>query len=343
MTALLSLEFVPAREVVGRPSAWWDSVLGGVMYGARDAAGLPDKVPRLAVDAPRLDADGAVCEVWRAAAPLREGVAGPIRYRCNDRLLFGCIELDEGASVDGRAESALQGATEAAYRALFALLDECGYPGLLRVWNYFPGITANSGGGERYWQFNTARQDAFLACGRGVGGNVPAACALGAASGPLSIAFLALRELPLAIENPRQTAAYHYPAQYGPRSPTFARASVSGGAGAPLLFVSGTASIVGHRSLHAGDALAQTEESFRNIEAVLGEARRVVPGRTPSLDALAYKVYLRAPADLAVVEACVRRHVGALAPVVFLRADVCRADLLVEIEACGGAIELGGR
>ncbi len=338
--AALSLEFVPARVLSGRPAGWWDGVLGVAGYGAPADPAWPEDLPRMAVDAPRLDADGAVCEVWRAAGPLAAGTAHGIRYRCNDAMLFGCIELRESDFAAAGEVSALQRATGTAYRALFGLLEETGYPGLLRVWNYFPGINAEADGCERYWQFNAGRQDAFLASGRVAEGNVPAACALGSAGGPLSIAFLALREPPRAVENPRQMSAYRYPPQYGPRSPTFARASVAGAGGAPLLFVSGTASIVGHRTLHADDVLAQTEETFRNIEAVLDEARRVAPVRAHGLQALAYKVYVRDAADFATVEACVRRHIGADAPAVFLRADVCRADLLVEIEACGGAIQL---
>jgi enamine deaminase RidA (YjgF/YER057c/UK114 family) len=332
----LSLDFMPPEALARQSAAWWGTVLGVGVFGAGRAAGIPDGVPRVNVGTPRLDAAGGVCEVWRAAAPLRAGSTGRLSYRCNEQVMFGCIELDEAEAAFAGAGSALQRISHEGYRTLFALADEAGYPGLARVWNYFPAINAETHGSERYWQFNAGRQDAFLASGRSAGGNVPAACALGAANGPLSLYFLALREAPRAIENPRQVCAYHYPEQYGPRSPTFARASLAAANGLPLLFVSGTASIVGHRTLHAGDARAQTEETLRNIEAVLAEARRATPACTLGLPELAYKVYVRDTADFAAVEASVRAQVGAHAPAVFLHADVCRADLLVEIEACGG-------
>ena len=335
--APLSLAFMPPEALAGRSAAWWETVLGVGVFGATRVVGIPDGVPRASVATPRLDAAGAVCEVWRAAAPLRAGAAGRLHYRCNEQMMFGCLELDEADAASRAAGSALQRVSHEAYRALFALADEAGYPGLVRVWNYFSGINAETHGSERYWQFNAGRQDAFLASGRSSGGNVPAACALGAADGPLSLYFLALREAPSAIENPRQMCAYHYPAEYGPRSPTFARASLAAANGSPLLFVSGTASIVGHRTLHAGDVRAQTEETVRNIEAVLAEAGRAGPGCRLGLEDLAYKIYVRDPAHFAAVEASVRARVGPHAPAVFLHADVCRADLLVEIEACGGA------
>ena len=189
---------------------------------------------------------------------------------------------------------------------------------------------------ERYRQFNVGRQDAFLSHGRSVIGNVPAACALGSAAGGLQIAFLAARAEPIGIENPRQVSAYHYPSQYGPRSPTFSRACLAHLGGRDLLFISGTASIVGHRTLHEGDVAAQARECLHNIQAVIAEANRRAPGTDFRLDNLAYKVYVRRPEDLVKVRHELTQFIQAPVSAVFLQADVCRADLLVEIEASGG-------
>ena len=132
-------------------------------------------------------------------------------------------------------------------------------------------------------------------------GNVPAACALGSAGGGLQIAFLAARANVISVENPRQLSAYHYPSQYGPRSPTFARAGLVRLGGRDMLFISGTASIVGHQTLHDGDVAAQTRECLHNIAAIVAEANRQAPGADFRLDSLAYKVYVRHPEDLATV------------------------------------------
>lgn len=320
----LTLVHAPASSLPEQPASWWHDVLGVVAYG-----GVPASLPSVAVRMPVLSSPTPVCEVWRCDGPLVEGTRGAIRYRAGRSLMFGALEIPE-VGAGGRGASALQRATEDAYRQLFALLDDAGFPGLLRVWNAFPGINAEQAGCERYWQFNAGRQDAFVAGGRATSGNVPAASALGTTAGGFVLYFLATREVPRAIENPRQVSAYAYPPQYGPRSPTFARASV----GAGLVFVSGTASIVGHRTLHAGDAAAQTAESLRNVEAVLGEARAA--GAPIRLDALAYKIYIRDPRDYDAVRATFRERVGEAAAALFVQADICRSDLLVEIEASGG-------
>jgi len=139
--------------------------------------------------------------------------------------------------------------------------------------------------------------------------------------------------VPQGIENPRQTSAYQYPQQYGPRSPTFSRASLVRLEQGEVLFVSGTASIVGHASLHPGDVVAQTRETMANIEAVLAEANRLARQTRFELADLYYKVYVRDPADLEQIRAELTRHVGDALRAVYLQADVCRQDLLLEIEA----------
>ncbi|MDX9707555.1 MAG: hypothetical protein RBT86_08245 [Azospira sp.] len=188
---------------------------------------------------------------------------------------------------------------------------------------------------ERYRQFNIGRQDAFLACGRLAGGAVPAACALGVRGGPLSIAFMAGREAALPLENPRQVSAWNYPADYGPRSPTFARGTLARLPGQALLFISGTASIVGHRTVHVGDVAAQTREALTNIDAVVGEAKRIAGAAPFALADFDYRAYVRHAADYPAVRAAMEDVLGSAVPVLYVQADICRADLLVEIEATG--------
>jgi enamine deaminase RidA (YjgF/YER057c/UK114 family) len=330
--AILRLEVLPASQL--SRLAGQDSVLGGACFShpARplDAGALPF----LAVDMSLPAGEEAICEVWHCAEPLVSGRHGPLRYRQGETLLYGCLSLDEATPHEAR--SPLQATTEAAYQAIFELLEACGFHTVLRFWNYFPAINRESHTMERYRQFNIGRQDAFLAHGRSVVDKVPAACALGSAGGGLHIAFLATRANVVGVENPRQLSAYHYPSQYGPRSPTFARAGLVRLGGRDMLFISGTASIVGHQTLHHGDVAAQTRECLHNIAAIVAEANRQAPGAGFRLDQLAYKVYVRHAENLAAARHEMAQFIGAPVSVVFLQADVCRADLLVEIEASGG-------
>ncbi len=319
-------------------------VIGVVQFSQIGGADALPGVGCVHVMIPPLGEAPNALEVWHAAEPLESGRAGLVCYRSNSSLLFGCVaiaEADGPAPRDGR--TALEEATERAYGELFRCIDQCGFPHLWRIWNYLPDINREADGTERYRRFNAARRRAFLQARRQVAGNVPAACALGSAAGsPLTIYFLASTEPATPIENPRQVSAYEYPPQYGRASPTFSRAVLSLGAARAVLLISGTASIVGYRSVHDGNVLAQTREAVENIRALVAEANRVAGTRAFDIGDLAYKVYVRRAADLPACAEELRRTFGPSAGILYLRADICRSDLLIEIEAVGCSDRLRG-
>ncbi len=307
--------------------------LGGALLGRQLPVVLPDwPVQRIA--APLLgSAAGSWQETWLAGQIVTCGNDEGVAWCRAGQLLYGVIDLDEADFPDQADCSPLQAASCEAYRRIFRLLDAQGLPHLWRVWNYLADINRESHGLERYRQFNIGRQDAFLEGRRGATGNVPAACAIGLAGGPLSIAFMAGDSPAVPIENPRQVSAYNYPADYGPRSPTFSRAALVYPPGQEIFFISGTASIVGHRTLHPDDVVAQTREALANIAAVVAEANRLCRGPAYVLDALSYRVYVRHAADFPRVRETLAPLIGTSAEIVYVQADICRHDLLLEIEA----------
>ena len=327
---------LPLAVLPGKTEPSLQHALGVICFADHaPQAGLVADTPFLHVPMSILDGEPA-CELWLGDGATATAQQGGIRYRRSGNLLFGVIELNEADT----ALIPLQQATESAYQQIFALLDELELPFVYRFWNYMADINAVSHGLERYRQFNLGRQDAFLACGRDVAGELPSACALGTAQGPLQIAFLAGSIASLAIENPRQVNAYAYPEDYGPRSPTFSRASLLRFPEGEVLFISGTASIVGHRTLHPDDVLGQTRETLANIEAVLLEANRVIPHRWFDPSQLFYRVYVRHPADMPAIRDELSRLTGKHANAVFLHADICREDLLLEIETTAFSSDL---
>lgn len=307
-------------------------MLGASWVGRELPAGLAAAgLPLQQIFAPQLGGDSRPAEVWFGAGACRDSVTHGVHFRCDGHLLFGVISLAEGAGDEDATP--LQVAARRAYGSLFRVLAEACYPHLWRVWNYLDDINGAADGLERYRQFNIGRHQAFADANRLHGCTIPAASALGVAGGPLSIAFLASREPCVALENPRQLSAYRYPAEYGPRSPTFSRASLARVPGQEWLFVSGTASIVGHLTVHPGDPAAQTREIVANLEVLLAEAGRASAGPAYRLDELSGRAYVRHPGHLAAVQTELVRALGADAPIVYVQADVCRADLLVEVEA----------
>ncbi|HUO83934.1 MAG TPA: hypothetical protein VM534_02370, partial [Thermoanaerobaculia bacterium] len=264
---------------------------------------------------------GALVEVWRSRYPVERGERGGIVFGANGDVLFGVMTLAEEGSD-------LESLTTGAYLAILDLGRETGYPSLLRIWNHVSSINIEAEGRERYRRFCIGRYDAFARRGFALRGDLPAASAVGMGSGALRIYFLASKRPGVQMENPRQVAAWDYPPRYGPRSPSFSRATIREWEDERQIYLSGTASIVGHESRHPGDAAAQFEETRRNIEAIL---RRVAP-EWPARDGQTLvKLYVRREEDAPLLADRVRGAFGD-ASLLILQADICREELLLEIE-----------
>jgi chorismate lyase / 3-hydroxybenzoate synthase len=225
---------------------------------------------------------------------------------------FGSIVVDGDRPIEEVARDV--------YTRIIRETRDSGHPYFLRIWNYVGGINALDEGRERYQLFCAGRHDAFVAAGYHHDVDLPAASAVGMAAGGLVTYYLAARQPGVQLENPRQVAAYQYPPRYGPKSPSFSRATVWNG----TVFVSGTASVVGHSTVHPEDVEAQLDETLRNIEAVLGQTGMSLA------NVISAKTYIRRAADYDLIA----RLLGSvLENNRFLEADICRADLLLEIEA----------
>lgn len=233
---------------------------------------------------------------------------------------------------DPAADAAV--AAEVLYRRLIRILGEStfGYP--LRLWNYFPAINDGEDDLERYRRFCVGRGKALEAAGLN-DASMCAATAIGSEQPVMQLVALAGVSPGISIENPRQLSAWNYPRRYGPRQPAFARATgIELDNGRTGLLVSGTASVIGHATAHPGDTLAQTDEAASNLDALLVHASGVL--NRPELarfnsNSLA-RVYVRHAEDWPAIEQRLRLRWPSIR-LCGLRGDICRRDLLVEIEA----------
>ena len=302
-----------------------DDVLAAAVFGAGSVA--PSDPRCLRIDLEPLIGAG-LSEVWQGVGSTRIGTAGPIRYVEDGRHLAGWIDLEE-AGFHGLEEAA-----EAAYLGLLQFHATTPYRHVWRIWSFVADINEGAGDEERYRQFCLGRARAFAAVHATLPGiGYPAATAVGKPTGArsLQVCWLAGRDPGVEIENPRQLAAYRYPRRYGPAAPSFSRAMLVPG---PLLLVSGTASIVGHESMHPGDTIAQLHETVDNLDALLQSAGEVAARPVPRLGpGSLLKVYLRHAEDAAPVVQQLHARLGEELPLVILAADICRQELLIEIEA----------
>ncbi len=272
----------------------------------------------------------ALIEVWRGAGPVSHGRDGEVAWAGDGRLLFGSLEVDEPGQAD------IEAAARAAYTRMGRFLAGNPTPHLLRVWNYMDAITLGEDDEERYRRFCVGRVEGL---GELEATRLPAATAIGRCDGRrvLQVYWLAAVAEGTPLENPRQVSAYRYPRQYGPQAPSFARAMLPpAGSDMPML-LSGTAAIIGHASQHTGSVRAQVEETLANIGILIGAARRTTPSLPPAPDAATpLKVYVRDPADTAAVVAALDACLAPQVPRLLLHAQVCRRELLVEIDGVHG-------
>jgi enamine deaminase RidA (YjgF/YER057c/UK114 family) len=223
-----------------------------------------------------------------------------------------------------------------------------GFERVIRTWLYLGDIVGKEGDTQRYMEMNRARSDFyqnihFQAGRRPPGFNpvvYPASTGIGTEGCDIIMSCIALdtgREdiVSMPLENPLQRSAFAYSPCYGLKSPKFCRAMALSCGPFATIFISGTASITNEETQHLGDVVGQTHQTLDNIEALISSenlARHGMPGLGTSLEGLACaRVYVKHKEDFpAVREVCARR-LGEL-PTVYAVADVCRPELLVEIE-----------
>ncbi len=277
-------------------------------------------------------------EVWRCHGPVRSGRDGGVAWASDGQSTFGVIEVAEAEHACSSDPTGIVGAAAHAYVRMRAFVQDSETPHLLRIWNYLDGITQGEGDIERYRQFCIGRA-------RGLGDfeptRLPAATAIGRCDDArvLQIYWLSAGAPGTPVENPRQMEAWRYPREYGPQPPSFARAMLPSTQGRAPLLLSGTASVVGHATQHAGRLLEQLDETFANLDALIGAARTREPHLPDALNASSrLKVYVRDRDDLPMVAAALQQRLGTRVPYILLHAAICRRDLALEIDGVHGSV-----
>ncbi len=263
-------------------------------------------------------------EVWEVAgeSTIERGVTGRCHWSRAEGVICAAVWISPEQCRN------IEEATHSAYLELLEFLYRTDYRHPCRFWNYIPQINSGDGDREEYKKFCAGRLSAFNRMGiESI--EFPAASALGHHTEGAVIYAFSCKTPGVQYENPLQERAYRYPRQYGASSPSFSRATYLETA-RPLLFISGTASILGHQSTSLNQLEGQLETTADNIDQLLQHIGHTLPVQS-------LKVYLRSPNDYDTAKRCLERRYPGIAAV-FTWADICRENLLVEIEAhCAAA------
>lgn len=264
-------------------------------------------------------------EIWLTDAKPTYSYNNDLHVSFTDNLLFTSLTCNS-SELDINAY--------AIYKKIIQISKIYKKPNIIRMWNEVPRINQNENDVERYKKFCYGRSNAFEEEGFS-DNNLPAASALGSYNNNnVNVYFISANIFGKPIENPNQVSAFEYPKQYGRRPPSFCRALFLSLESRNMLFVSGTASIVGHKTIHIGNVTEQTHQSLLNIKTLMDQSYGSTKATyLPNFKTSTLKVYLRYIADYANVKAIIDEYSVTDHNVIYIQADICRSDLLVEIES----------
>jgi len=301
-----------------------------LLTGFRFGTQLPDSKNPLLIDIGlRPLGNSPLLEAWWCKGEVHHRCCGQASIAEGSEYGFVVVQIKEAN------HSEFELLTLEAYTELLNAIRSTRFAHIVKIWNYFDRINEGQGDQERYRLFSSGRAEAFDKLGIDDDA-LPTGTAIGTLGGGVLSLIALVSKHPLhRFENPRQVSAYRYPRKYGPRSPKFSRAGFVSGREHALFMLSGTAAVVGHDSAHPYDAESQTHETFKNLDLLVNALTREGPqGGHPGLDENSIlRVYLRNPADYSHVVQNFKKTLGRdTRNVSFLQGDICRRELMIEID-----------
>ena len=207
---------------------------------------------------------------------------------------------------------------------------------IYRQWNYIEDITVKNKDSQNYQEFNDARSIFYSKASWSNG--YPAATGIGTARGGIMIELYAIKGSPATnkpIDNPMQVAAHNYSQKVlegkvmkelsERTTPKFERARILGN----TIYISGTAAIKGEESATSQDTVAQAELTMQVMNNLISRENIPVENSGATYDLL--RVYVKNEEAIPAVKEYMNAHYPTT-PKHYLVSDICRPELLIEIE-----------
>ncbi|TFH21684.1 MAG: hypothetical protein E4H10_14990 [Bacteroidia bacterium] len=275
-----------------------------------------------------------------------------VRYKSHLGINYTVVEHKDykavhGAGLMGTVGDSITQSSERAFKSAIEILAQEGLSihHIIRQWNYIENIASVKDEGDasqNYQDFNDVRahyydQDDFKH-------GYPAATGIGQDTGGVIVGFIALSESDnikvKPIGNPGQIDAHKYSevvlegSSAKKCTPKFERAKLVTIGSRSYVYVSGTASILGEKTMHVGDVKKQTLTTIENIKRLFSKENQDKLGLKFDVSEIQFshlRVYVKRMEDVPAVEKICDAELNCKSSL-FLESDVCREDLLVEIE-----------
>jgi len=251
-----------------------------------------------------------------------------------------------GAGLMGNVDDTIAEASERAFKMAVAILNAEGLSiqNIIRQWNYIENIAIveDVNAPQNYQDFNDVRARYYDQVRFEKG--YPAATGIGQDTGGVIIGFIALSESDIIsikpIGNPGQIDAHKYSEivlegnSDQKCTPKFERAKLVTIGSRNYIYVSGTASILGEKTVHEGDVEKQTLTTIDNIKRLFSKENQVTVGLDFDVAKIKFshlRVYVKYNKDIPAVQKVCEAELNCKSSL-FLESDVCRENLLVEIE-----------
>ena len=251
------------------------------------------------------------------------------------------------AGLMGTVEDTIWEASERAFETALTILKQEGLniQNIIRQWNYIENIAIVEDvedAPQNYQDFNDVRARYYDDVQFEYG--YPAATGIGQDTGGVIIAFIALSESDMIsikpIGNPGQIDAHAYSelvlegSSEQKCTPKFERAKLVTIGSRNYIYVSGTASILGELTVHEGDVEKQTLTTIENIKRLFSRENQENVGLDFDVSKVQFshlRVYVKHREDIPAVKKICFAELNCKS-CLFLESDVCREELLVEIE-----------
>ncbi len=286
-----------------------------------------------------------------------------ISYRDNKGIFYTVIGTEDyrqifaGGITIYEPERDYSSQANGAYSLMKEILDgeHMSFSDVIRQWNYIEDIlgikTITDKKYQNYQVLNDVRAQYYAR--EKFENGYPASTGIGMNAGGIILEFISIKPQNgvniIPLKNPEQTDAYNYSQgvlvgnslnrQNKKSSPKFERAKYISINEKKTIYVSGTASIRDQETIGENDVKIQTFVTIENIDNLISDINLKNAGISNNFEKMSFsfiRVYIKNKSEIKVVKEICDSYYKDV-PINYLVADICRDNLLVEIE---GIVEI---